>query len=287
MPEVSIRLGDSERRLTLNFVTEGSGPPVLLLHGLGGFAESWRHNLPVLGHRLSAYALDLPGFGLSDKPPVRYRLPFFVRVVDGFIGALGFDRVALVGHSLGGAIAVAYAVAYPWRVSRLVLIGGMAPGFGYRSSWIYRLIALRGVGELVARFAWPGLYSAALARCFASPDGEEVEFLVRTSYEARANPEGRAAYLSTLREVGNDFAVDGEFYRKHLESLNLPALLIHGRQDPVVAPAHAERVAARLRQAAIEWVEECGHFPQIERADDVNRLLLEFLAPRTASSPSR
>jgi 4,5:9,10-diseco-3-hydroxy-5,9,17-trioxoandrosta-1(10),2-diene-4-oate hydrolase len=287
MPSLKISLGDDHQWLTLHYVAEGSGSPVLLLHGLGGFAESWRHNLPVLGHRLSVFALDLPGFGLSDKPPVRYRLPFFVRVMDGFIEALGLERVALVGHSLGGAIAAAYAVAHPWRVNRLALIGGVVPGFDYRSSWVYRLVALRGFGELIARFARPGLYRAALARCFAAPDGEEVEFLVQTSYETRANPEGRAAYLSALREVRNDFAVDDGFYRKHLEALNLPTLLIHGRQDPVVAPAHAERVAARLRQATLEWVDRCGHFPQIEHADDVNRLLLEFLAPRTVSSHSR
>lgn len=287
MPTLKIALGNDPQRLTLHYAAEGSGPPVLLLHGLGGFAESWRHNLPVLGHRLSAFALDLPGHGLSDKPPVRYRLPFFVRVIDGFVETLGLERVALVGHSLGGAIAAAYAVAYPRRVSRLVFIGGAVPGFGYRLSWVCRLIALRGVGEMIGRFAKPGLYRSALARCFAVPDGEEVAFLVQTSYETRAAPEGQAAYLSTLREMRSDFTVDGGFYRKHLGALNLPALVIHGRRDPVVAPVHAERVAAGLRQATLRWIDNCGHFPQIEHADEVNRLLLEFLASRPVSSLSK
>ena len=278
MSELTLKGGEFDG-LRLHYVAEGSGPPLLLLHGLGGFAESWRHNLPVLSRRLSTYALDLPGFGLSGKPPVAYRLSFFVRAVDAVVESLGLAQTALVGHSLGGAVAVAYAMAHPSKVNRLVLIGAVVPGFGYRMSWVYRLIALRGIGDLLARLAWPGLFRFALARCFAAADPEEVDFLVRTGYAVRASPEGRAAYLSTLREVRNDFVADADFYRRGLETLEIPALWIHGRQDPVVSPAHALLVADRLKRGTMEWVDRCGHFPQIEDSDRVNRLLLEFLVP--------
>lgn len=279
MPELCLRGGDLDG-LTLHYLIEGRGAPVLLLHGLGGFARSWRHNLPVLAQHAAAFALDLPGFGLSSKPPGEYRLAFFIRTIEAFRRALGLERLTLAGHSLGGAVAVAYALEYPSRAEGLVLLGAVVPGFGYRPSWVYRVLAVPGLGELVAGFLWPGLLRATLARCFARPEREEVEFLVRESYEARVSLEGRAAFLSTLRGVKADFAENAERYRWGLSSLALPVLLIHGRQDPVVPAAHAETVAGHLPNAGLRWLDGCGHFPQIEHKDTVNGWLAEFLLSR-------
>ncbi|MBI3626082.1 MAG: alpha/beta fold hydrolase [Candidatus Rokubacteria bacterium] len=282
MPELCLRGGELDG-IVLHFVTEGSGAPVLLLHGLGGFAAVWRHNIPVLGRHATAIALDLPGFGRSSKPPGPYPLGIFARTIEAFRRALGLDRLTLVGHSMGGAVAAAYALEYPSRVERLALVGGAVPGFGYRVSWVYRLLAARGLGEIAAGLMWPGLLKAALARCFARPDPDEIDFLVRTGYAVRVSPEGRAAFLSTLRSVRADFAADADRYRRGLMSLPVPVLLIHGSQDRVVPPAHARTVAAHLRNATVRWLEGCGHFPQIERRDAVNGWLAEFLLSRAVS----
>ncbi len=124
--------------LALRYTVEGRGPAVLLLHGLGGFAETWRHNVGALTPRATVYALDLPGFGRSAKPRASYRLPFFARVVGAFVDSLGLGQVSLVGHSLGGAIAIAYALTQPTRVERLALIGGLVPGATHRVGWAQR-----------------------------------------------------------------------------------------------------------------------------------------------------
>src|SRR5205085_12027357 len=108
MPEVQLR-GAEVDGLTLHYVTEGRGPAVVLLHGLGGFAESWRHNIPALARVATVYAVDLPGFGRSSKPPARYRLADSARAVHGFLQAIGLGRVAIIAHSLGGAIGLTYA----------------------------------------------------------------------------------------------------------------------------------------------------------------------------------
>src|SRR5437762_12552192 len=100
MPEVQLR-GAEVDGLTLHYVTEGRGPAVVLVHGLGGFAESWRHNIPVLAKVATVFAVDLPGFGRSSKPPARYRLADTARVLHAFVQAMGLGRVAVVGHSLG------------------------------------------------------------------------------------------------------------------------------------------------------------------------------------------
>lgn len=277
MPEVTLRGGELDG-LRLHYVAEGRGPPVLLIHGLGGFAESWRHNLPALGRQAAVYALDLPGFGQSAKPVRRYSLGFFVAALEEFTRALELLRPALVGHSLGGAVAAAYALTHPGQVDALVLVGAVVPGFDYRPSWVYRLLAAPGAGELLAPLLRPALLRVALARCFARPMATEVDFLVRWSVMARTSPEGRAAFLSTLRGVRDDFIREGERYRSGLMRLDLPVLSIHGRRDPVVAPSHAEVVARALPNATLCWLDWCGHFPQVEHAAVVNGWLGEFIA---------
>jgi pimeloyl-ACP methyl ester carboxylesterase len=277
MPELVLKGGELDG-LVLHYVTEGSGPAVLLVHGLGGFAESWRHNLSALGRQGEVYALDLPGFGQSAKPRRPYTLGFFVDVLEQWRRAVGLTRLTLIGHSLGGAVAAAYALAHPAQLERLVLIGAVVPGFGYRPSWVYRLLSTPGVGELLAPLLRPALLRFALARCFVIPLAEEVDFLVRSSASARTSSAGRAAFLSTLRGVRDDFLRHSERYRSELSALRLPVLSIHGRQDPVVSPSHAETVARGLPNATLRWLDRCGHFPQIEHAATVNEWLGEFLA---------
>ena len=279
MPEITLRGGELDG-LTLHHVAQGSGPPVLLIHGLGGFAESWRHTLSGLGRQAAAYALDLPGFGQSSKPLCRYSLDFFVRALEGFRTAFELNRPTLVGHSLGGAVAVAYALAHPRRVNGLVLIGAAVPGFNYRPAWIYRVLSVRGVGEFLARLLRPGLLRAALWRCFAEPVAAEVDFLVQWSYSARASPEGRAAFLSTLRGVRDDFVEKAERCREGLLALDLPVLVIQGCQDPVVPRTHAEAVARSLPNVTLRLLDGCGHFPQIEHAATVNGWIAEFIGEK-------
>ncbi|HLF49397.1 MAG TPA: alpha/beta fold hydrolase [Methylomirabilota bacterium] len=269
--------------LELHYTTAGRGPATLLIHGLGAFAESWRGTIAALASQGTVIALDLPGFGQSAKPRREYALPFFAEVVDRLLDALEVDRVRLVGHSLGGGVAVACALTNPARVERLALVSPVVPGFPLRPSLAYRLMALPGVGELVSALITPRICTAALARCFALPDPEEIAFLVAHQFRARTTPEGRAAYLATLRGVRADFTARAETYRAALARWDRPALVIHGRQDPVVPLAHAAAAAEGIRGAEGRWVERCGHFPQIEHAEAVNGWLGEFLFARARS----
>jgi pimeloyl-ACP methyl ester carboxylesterase len=254
----------------------------VLLHGLGGFAESWRRTLDALAARADVLALDLPGFGLSAKPRSPYGLEFFVRALRGFLDAAGVGQVSLVGHSLGGAIAVAYTLTHPARVDRLALVSAIVPGFGYRPSWLYRVAMVRGVGELASLCGTRPLYRAAIARCFHAPTMDDVDALVDWNYAARTAWEAKAAYLATLRGVRGDFEHHGDAYRRVVGTLALPVLLVHGRQDPIVPAVHCANVARGFRQASVRWLDDCGHFPQIEHADTVNRWLEEFLVARPA-----
>jgi len=281
VPEIRLRGGDVDG-LALHYLTQGRGPAILLLHGLGGFAASWRHTIEALARRATVYALDLPGFGRSAKPRADYDLPFFARTVHGFLEALGVSQVSLVGHSLGGAVAVHYAAMHPSRVDRMALVGALVPGFAYRPSLAVRLGLCPVLGETLAFLGCAPLFRAAVARCFHQPVRSEVEFLVRQDYAERTRWEARAAYLATVRAVLGGLATRASDYRRVIGTLSLPVLLVHGRQDPVVGPAHCVDAAEGFPAATIRWLDRCGHFPQIEHAEAVSGWLREFLVSRPA-----
>lgn len=281
MPVLRLRGGEVDG-LDVHYVVAGRGPAVLLVHGLGGFAESWRHNLPPLASAATVHAVDLPGFGRSAKPPAGYGLGFFARALAAFMDELGLARASVVGHSLGGAVAAALALTRPARVERLALISAAVPGFGYRPSWIYRLLAVPGVGEVLSLAGSAPLYKAALARCFHAPAAAEVDFFVEHAWAARTSLAARRAYLATLRGVRVDFETGAEGWRRALATLEAPVLLIHGRQDRVVPAAHCAAVARGLPAPSVRWLDHCGHFPQIEHARAVNQWLARFLVGRAA-----
>jgi pimeloyl-ACP methyl ester carboxylesterase len=281
MPELTLRGGEVDG-LALHYTVDGRGPAVVLVHGLGGFAESWRHTVEALAPRATVLAVDLPGFGRSAKPPTRYDLGYFARALHGFLNAVGLAQASLVGHSLGSAVAVTYALTHPSRVERLALVAALVPGFSFRMSWGQRLAVLPVVGEALCLCGSAPLYKAAVARCFHAPQPGEVDFLVEHDYRERTRPEARAAWLSTARHLRADFVDRRADYRRALATLDLPVLLVHGRQDPAVPPRHASEAGAGFPRAAVRWVDACGHFPHLEHPQAVNGWLAEFLVGRPA-----
>src|SRR5688572_18944288 len=204
MSELRLRGGEVDG-LSLHYLVEGRGPAVVQLHGLGGFAASWRHNIAALATRATVYAVDLPGSGRSAKPRAPYGLAYFARALHAFLDTLGLAQASLVGHSLGGSVAVTYALTHPARVERLALVAALVPGFSFRMSLGHRLIALPVIGEALALCGRPSVYKAAVARCFHVDRPAEVDFLVEHDYSTRTSPEARAAWLATARHIRSDF----------------------------------------------------------------------------------
>src|ERR671931_1017275 len=281
MPHLRLR-GSEVDGLDLHYLVEGRGPAVVLVHGLGGFAESWRHTLRGLAARTTVYALDLPGFGASAKPRARYHLRYFAAALHGFIEALGIREASLVGHSLGAAVSVTYALTHPARVERLALLSGCVPGFGWRPGWRARLMATPGLGEALALCGCAPLYRAAIAKCFHAPAADEVAFLVGWEYATRTSAAARAAWLGTVRSLAGDFVERRVDYRRAIATLDLPVLLVHGRQDPAIPAAHCAEAADAFTRASTRWLDACGHFPHIEHAQVVNGWLADFLVGRPA-----
>lgn len=269
--------------LTLHYLEAGRrGPTVILVHGLGGFAASWTPALRALAPHARLLAPDLPGFGRSAKPRLRYGLELFTAALEGFAGALGLGPVSVVGHSLGGTVALAWALERPHRVERVALLGGLVPGIPYRPALVYRILAVPGVGETLALLGSRPVYRAALARCLARPRSELVAFLVNHDYAVRTSWPARAAYLSTVRAVREDVEAQAPEFRGALRRFGVPALLVHGARDPVVPPAHCQAAGDLLPRAEVRWLDDCGHFPHLECPHLVHDWLARFVAPRPA-----
>lgn len=272
-------LGGDLDGLPLHYLAGGRGPAVVLLHGLGGFAASWRTTMGALDRQVTAYALDLPGFGASGKPRLRYDLDLFARAVQGFLDGLGLASASLVGHSLGAAVAIHYALRYPARVERLALLSPVVPGV-YRLSRTWRLGRWPVVADLAALVRCRPLYRAAVRRCFHVPCPQDVRFLVEHAWAERSGRAARTAFLATLRHVGAELVERAGDYRRAIATFDRPVLIVHGNQDPVIPAAGCRAAAAAFPRAVLRSVEGCGHFPQFEHPATVNGWLAEFLAGR-------
>jgi pimeloyl-ACP methyl ester carboxylesterase len=187
--------------LPTRYLTAGKGPPLVLLHGVGDNALDWWWVMPALARRHRVYAPDLPGSGGSTKPPADYSPAFFTRFIGAFLNALGVDRAAVIGSSLGGLVGLRLALSEPERVTALGLVS--SGGLGREVTYALRALALPGYGRLAV--AWgkrpPGAAQRALGRAtllFARPRSVPLEWL-KEQYRLARLPGYVEAQLTTVR----------------------------------------------------------------------------------------
>ncbi len=247
--------------------------PIILLHGLGGWVYSWRHNLGVLGQHNPTYALDRLGFGLSDKPAITYNLDLYCNQVMLFLNHLGLQRVILVGHSAGAPVAIRVATRFPTQVAGLVLA---APA-GLESpppDQAVKLFARTPFATTLARLLLKNrvLSKGLLGISYANPSFMSEEVLV--NYELPLQTEGNENTLRGLLRSGNPNAGIVE----QLPQVTAPTLVIYGTADRVVKPANAARFAALIPHAEADVIADAGHLLMEEQADTFNRAVLNFAA---------
>jgi len=254
-------------------------PAVVLLHGGGPGASGWGNfgrNLPVLAGRFRTLLVDQPGFGQSDRPPVTGNyFTFSADALAGLLKTLGLERVHLIGNSLGGGTAVRFALNYPDRAGRLVL---MAPGgLGLN---VLAPDPTEGVKRLMEFSAPPGPTKekmAAFLRTLVHDQRLITDELVDERFAAASDP----AALAAMASLGASFfdpatAEDGLLWREAYRLRNR-VLLIWGREDRV-NPLDGALVALKLiRRAQLHVFGGCGHWAQLEKFGEFNRLAISFL----------
>jgi pimeloyl-ACP methyl ester carboxylesterase len=259
----------------IRYVRAGKGPTVVLLHGIAASIYTWRHVLPALSADFDVVALDLPGFGYSAQPP-DLTLGLYPRVVQGLLDRLGIEKAVLVGHSLGGAVAVTVAAEAPEGVGGLVLVD--AAGFNLDTADRPFLLRLAGTVPAPLLDALPRrrLVRAGLRQVFHD-DSKVTDEVVEEYLAPLSRPGAMASFRSLLaaRDPGAARRV-----REAIEGVRVPTLIVWGRQDAWTPVAHAGRFAEAIPGSRVEILDGCGHVPQEERPEELVRLLRGFLERR-------
>jgi pimeloyl-ACP methyl ester carboxylesterase len=274
-------LGDWSRQLLLPiaalnlfFFDTGEGgqaTPILLIHGLGDEADTWRHVIPAIAATHRVIAPDLPGFGRSDKPKRRYSIPFLRDTLVELLDRLAIPRVILVGHSAGAGIAQAIALANPTRVERLILISGSLVAKENPANLSLLLFLLPGVGEWLytrLRNDPQMAYKTLEAYYYNLPALPQVDrdFLYQRVNERVWSDGQRQGFLATLRGLVSWLPAQQKRLPAQLQGWNTPTTVIWGENDQVNPVANARALVALLPSARLVLVPAAGHNLQQEKA---------------------
>jgi pimeloyl-ACP methyl ester carboxylesterase len=268
-------------RITYRTASSGpaDAPVVLLVHGIAGNAAQWDGVIPALAERYTVVAPDLLGHGQSAKPRGDYSLGAYAVGLRDLLLALEYESATVVGHSLGGGVAMQFAYSYPSLCERLVLIssGGLGkevhgllkavtwPG----AEWVLPLLTARrlhAAGRAVSR-------QVARIGLHAGPDVSEM----LRSFGSLSDPRARKAFIHTIRAVidarGQRVSARDRLYLADL----IPTLLVWGRRDPIIPMAHGEHAHAVMPGSRFEAFDGVGHFPQLQEPEKLAEVLLDFL----------
>ncbi len=260
------------------YLTAGTGPPLVLLHGAGDNARDWSYVLPLLGRSHHVLAPDLPGYSPASSPATDYSPARLARFVAQFLDAVGLDRAAVAGNSLGGLAALQLALSAPERVTALCLVDSAGLGRAVNPALVIQRFP--GIGELAIAVGRrrPGAALRAVGRAvllFGRPWRAPRSWLVE-QYRAARQPGFLEATVASLRAVLGPFG-QRQVLVKRLPELAMPTLIIWGTADWIIPVIHGRRAARRLAAGGLVQLSWCGHAPQVECPERFTEALSRFL----------
>lgn len=264
----------------VHYEASGRGRPVLLLHGWLNSWAVWRPTIQLLSREFRLYALDFLGFGDSGDQAANFSVTNFVTMVREFMDRMGIQRAPLVGHSMGGTVALSTALRYPEHVVKVVVVG--SPIVGESLSPLLKLAANRnwiGLGE-----NRPFLYNAfqtgfrPILRVYShllARDGNALgKMLTEDMSKLAVAPFFES--VTTLRHTD---------LRPLLPELRMPVMGIYGKRDLIVSPKQHQVLKASLPSSQIKWFENSGHFPMLDESERFHTTLRDFLNGSNGSTP--
>ncbi len=258
--------------LNIHVWSAGKGTPLLLIHGFMGMAYDWRSNISELGKRFSVFALDLPGFGYSEKPlSFDYTPSGYAEFIVSFLDLHNIQKVSLVGNSMGGQIALMICLKYPDRVSGLVLIdsGGYPRSVEFLP---FRLLKVPVIGEISMALLNRNIIRTMLRKGIyynGSLVSDEIVDVYNSVYDT-AN--ARKMPPRIMRRIMKDEAN----IASRLSEIRCQTLIIWGANDKVISPSRAEQFHHDIKQAALLMVPEAGHMPHVEQPEIVDKAIIDF-----------
>jgi len=288
-----VRQPAQEHRLVLHghrvrcLVAGDSGPVIALIHGITGRADTWRETIPRLADRFTVVAPDLLGHGGSAKPRGDYSLGSHASGVRDVLAALGHDSATVVGHSLGGGVAMQFSYQFPERCERLVLVS--SGGLGRDVHLALRAATLPGSELVLPVIAGTRVRDAGasigrlLARVGLRPGADFGE--MASGYASLAEPEARHAFVQTMRAVldtgGQRVSARDRLYL----ASELPTLIVWGEGDRIIPVSHGREAHAEMPGSRLEILEHAGHFPHLGEPDRFAEILADFIATTEPMEP--
>lgn len=243
---------------TIKYYDVGSGPPLLLIHGIGGDADEWAFCFEAFSKSHRVIAIDLLGFGRSDKPKIDYHIAVFVELINQFLRALKIERAAILGESLGGWIASSFALTFPERVDKLLLVDAAGVWGEIAALPIDLRVSTRAhlheVFKLVffdKRLATDGLVDMAYHLHLERGDGPTIDSIFRCT--------------------------EGERLDDVIGRLNMPTLIVWGEQDEMIPVSVGRNLQKLIPGSTLEVISQCGHLPALEKPVEFVQRVLEFL----------
>jgi pimeloyl-ACP methyl ester carboxylesterase len=263
----------------VSYRESGSGPVLLLVHGMAGSAEHWEPVREMLAREHTVIAVDLPGHGLSEPGGGDYSLGSLAAGLRDLLNSLAHERATLDGHSLGGGIAMQFTYQFPEMVERLALVS--SGGLGSEVSLVLRAASLPGADLFIGATAGAGraagrILGGALGLVGLRPTADVYE--VARSYAALADSERRRAFLATVHSVigtsGQRVAAADRLYLAD----GLPTLIVWGAEDSIIPVDHGREAAELMPDSRLEVFEGVGHLPQVEAPGRFVIAVQRFLA---------
>jgi cation diffusion facilitator CzcD-associated flavoprotein CzcO/pimeloyl-ACP methyl ester carboxylesterase len=261
----------------IRYRVTGSGPAVLLVHGIGQSLDDWNEQHELLSARHTVYTLDLPGFGYSERLPGLATLGRLAAVLPRFLDALGVTHaIPVAGNSLGGAVAMQFAADHPERVSALVLAD--SAGFGSEAALALRLLTVPGLGEVLSR---PRLSTARMTvRALFHDPAHATEVRIARAFRLSQRPGHSRTTLDIARNLGTLRGIKSSWREALLSQKathDRPVLLMWGAHDRILPFSQLAAARSALPNAAVTVFADAGHMPQIESADEFASTVEHFL----------
>ena len=275
------------------FVKTGSGPAILLLHGLACDRTTWDRVIPLLAKKYTVIAPDLLGHGLSDKPRADYTLGGYANGMRDLLTLLGIDKVTVVGHSFGGGIAMQFAYQYPERTQRVMLVS--SGGLGPEVTPLIKLVQAPGWEGVMSVLTLPGIRHLettalrALSSYGPGPlrkytrDLDEAASIVESWRDRRTRFAVRHLVRAVIDWRGQIVTMSDRAYLTE----SMPMAVVWGRDDQVIPVRHSSNVAALAPDASVTVLPDSGHFPHRDHPEEFVRLLDEFVSTTAPSVYNR
>ncbi len=272
----------------IHYHEAGSGENVILLHGLGASSEIWGANIPDLSAHYHVVVPDQIGFGISDKPPIEYKIQTWVEFLDLFMRALNIPKATVVGNSLGGWIAVDFACQHPDKVDHLII----ADSAGWRPINMPPPLAdtlndasIAGIREALERMLFerqaipvdlnPGSLSATrkMLEFLVSNKQLVTDQMVEQEFERHLKI--KDGY--TIERFLTGSLAEDQFENEKVKNLSVPTLIVWGRDDHLFSLDQAQSYQKAIRGSKLVIIDQCGHMPQLEKSAEFNKAVLEYL----------